>query len=79
MLDRPDPPEDFELTEVFKETASMTWKKPSNDGGAPVTGYNIERVDHKRGNWVPIENDHAMEKYTAKKLGELLIYFINQF
>ena len=70
VLDRPMPPEDLELTEIFKETASMQWKAPSNDGGSPITGYNIERMDHKRGTWVPMESKHPNEKYTAKKLGQ---------
>ena len=69
VLDRPDPPEELEISEVTKETASLQWRAPVKDGGSPVIGYNIERKDHKRGNWVPMESGHPAESYKAKKLG----------
>jgi len=29
----------------------VQWEKPKRDGGAPVTGYNIERKDPRTGTW----------------------------
>ncbi|KAH9498302.1 hypothetical protein Btru_006487 [Bulinus truncatus] len=43
----------LEITDVQKESAVLTWKPPSVDGGSPITGYVIMKRDSKRSNWSP--------------------------
>ena len=40
--DPPDPPIKLKIGLITKNTVNLSWKPPKNDGGAPVTHYNIE-------------------------------------
>ena len=31
------------MSEIFKTTCVVTWKSPEDNGGCPITGYNLER------------------------------------
>ncbi|PNF43664.1 hypothetical protein B7P43_G15461, partial [Cryptotermes secundus] len=54
ILDRPDKPEGpLEVTDVHKEGCKLKWKKPKDDGGLPLTGYVVEKMDAETGRWVP--------------------------
>lgn len=41
-LDPPDPPTRLKIQAVKKDTITLTWKAPKNDGGAPVTHYSMD-------------------------------------
>ena len=45
MQDVPSPPEDIDVTDVFQTSCIVTWKKPKDNGGAPLLHYEIERQD----------------------------------
>lgn len=32
----------------------MSWKAPEDDGGKPITGYVVEKMDKASGRWVPV-------------------------
>ena len=54
FLDKPDKPEGpLEVTDVHKEGCKLKWKKPKDDGGLPLTGYVVEKMDTATGRWVP--------------------------
>ena len=40
--DPPDPPTRLKIQAVKKDTITLTWKAPKNDGGSPVTHYNMD-------------------------------------
>jgi Fibronectin type III domain. len=40
--DEPSKPQNVEVVDWDKDHADLKWKKPENDGGAPITGYIIE-------------------------------------
>lgn len=42
--DPPDPPTKVSVNLVTKNTVTLTWEPPKNDGGSPVTHYIIERL-----------------------------------
>uniref|UniRef100_A0A4X2LV19 Immunoglobulin superfamily member 22 n=2 Tax=Vombatus ursinus TaxID=29139 RepID=A0A4X2LV19_VOMUR len=46
-----------QVSDVTKETVTIMWNPPAQDGGAPVLGYVVER--RKKGNnlWVPVNKD----------------------
>lgn len=39
----PDAPDAPSVSEVFRDSALVSWQPPANDGGSPVTGYTLER------------------------------------
>lgn len=43
----------MEATDWDKDHVDLKWEPPKNDGGAPVTGYLVEKKD-KSGKWVPV-------------------------
>ncbi|XP_055385446.1 twitchin isoform X34 [Condylostylus longicornis] len=54
ILDKPAKPEGpLEVSDVHAEGCKLKWKKPKDDGGLPLTGYVIEKMDVATGRWVP--------------------------
>lgn len=45
MQNVPTPPLDVDVNEVFQTSCIVSWKPPTDDGGAPLTKYIIERQD----------------------------------
>ena len=43
-----------ETSDVTKESAFLTWKPPSEDGGTPVIGYVVERSLTTATRWIKI-------------------------
>lgn len=38
---------------MHKEGCTLHWNKPKDDGGLPITGYLVEKMDTTTGKWVP--------------------------
>ena len=59
------------MSDVCKMSAVLTWLAPSDDGGAPVTGYWIERRLTSSVRWVFANKDAVTDMtYTVKDLVE---------
>ncbi|KAL3252348.1 hypothetical protein MRX96_017667 [Rhipicephalus microplus] len=55
VLDKPTPPEGpLEVTDVHAEGCKLKWNPPKDDGGQPLDGYVVEKMDTDTGRWVPI-------------------------
>lgn len=39
--------------EIRADHVKLKWKKPDDDGGMPIDGYIIEKMDLDTGAWVP--------------------------
>lgn len=39
--------------EIRADHVKLKWKKPKDDGGLPIEGYVIEKMDLDTGAWVP--------------------------
>lgn len=74
IRDTPSAPERLKVVEVHSESMIIAWDAPSNDGGAPVKKYLIEKKDASRNKWVSVG---TTEKLTmeVKKLFEGNSYF----
>lgn len=44
----------LKVTDVTKNSCKLKWKKPEDDGGKPITGYQVEKLDKATGRWVPV-------------------------
>ena len=44
----------LKISDVTKNGAKLKWEKPEDDGGKPVTGYIVEKLDKATGKWVPV-------------------------
>ena len=50
---------------------TVTWTPPVSDGGAPITGYIIQKCDTATGRWVRANRDRVTEtSYTVTDLTE---------
>lgn len=69
ILDKPDKPEGpLDVTEVHKEGCKLKWNKPRDDGGLPLTGYAVEKMEAGTGRWVPagfVDPDKTEQKITG--------------
>ncbi|XP_058467261.1 twitchin isoform X5 [Malaya genurostris] len=44
----------LEVKDITKDGCKLKWKKPDDDGGVPITGYELQKYDQKVGRWIPI-------------------------
>lgn len=44
----------LEVSNITKDSCKLKWKKPDDDGGKPITAYQVEKFDKKHGRWVPV-------------------------
>ena len=55
VVSRPGPPEGpLEVSGVHKNGCKLAWKPPLDDGGLPITGYVVEKLDVDTGIWSPV-------------------------
>jgi len=43
----------LEASDVFEDHLTLDWKPPEDDGGEPISHYEVERQDARDGLWVP--------------------------
>jgi len=53
------------VVDSAKNFIKIQWGKPKRDGGAPVTGYNVERKDPRTGNWNKINDEPITVKSSS--------------
>lgn len=51
-VDPPGPPTRLEPSDITKDAVTLTWCEPDDDGGSPITGYWVERLDPDTDKWV---------------------------
>lgn len=55
VLSKPGSPQGpLEVTDVTKKSCKLKWKKPEDDGGCPVTEYEVEKMDLATGKWMRV-------------------------
>ncbi|XP_074642623.1 twitchin-like [Tubulanus polymorphus] len=71
IRDKPSPPIDLKTTDIQKESISVIWQQPKDDGGAEITHYILERRDVKRDTWITVAKVEAsVLSYKIEKLIE---------
>lgn len=54
VLGKPSTPNGpLNVSDITKHGCKLKWKKPDDDGGAPIDHYQIEKLDPLTGQWIP--------------------------
>lgn len=84
VTDKPSPPLNLRPKDYSKDYITVTWDVPESDGGAPITGYRVEKRDAKRDNFTKVgETNSKTLEIKASKLVEgnqyyFRVYAINE-
>ena len=54
----------LKVTDVTKTGCKLAWQAPEDDGGKPITGYVVEKLD--KGRWVPVGKSKEPEMEVGK-------------
>ena len=75
VLDSPGPPVNVKVTAVTRDSASLTWEAPENDGGDIVKAYHVEKRESSKKAWVSVTiNCHALA-HKVEHLQEGAFYY----
>ncbi|XP_026167372.1 titin-like [Mastacembelus armatus] len=75
VLDSPGPPTHVRVKDVTKNSATVTWDIPENEGGAPVKKYHVDIRDISRKGWTRLTDKCRRLSYKVSDLEEGGIYF----
>jgi hypothetical protein len=85
VLDKPSPPNgEPEATKIRSDCATVTFNPPKDDGGCPILGYIIEKMDTETGRWVgagecgPNSNEFEVKGLTKGKRYKLRVKAYNK-
>ncbi|XP_068595757.1 immunoglobulin-like and fibronectin type III domain-containing protein 1 [Brachionichthys hirsutus] len=75
VLDSPGPPAHVAVKDVTKNSATVSWDIPENEGGASVKNYFIDIRDIRRQGWTRLTDKCRRLSYKVSDLEEGGIYF----
>lgn len=71
ITERPDPPIDVQATNPTSQSITVTWKAPEYDGGLPIKGYLLEKIEKDGDRFEPcFDSLEPGFSYTVKGLTE---------
>ena len=70
QIDKPAAPGKPKVEEIFKNSCVVSWTPPMSDGGAPITGYHLERRAGTSTMWVFVSKMAIKE--TSFKVTDLM-------
>ncbi|XP_070686293.1 titin-like [Pempheris klunzingeri] len=75
VLDSPGPPAHVAVKDVTRNSATVCWDIPENEGGAPVKKYHVDIRDISRRGWTTLTDKCHRLSYKVSDLEEGGIYF----
>uniref|UniRef100_A0A8D0DJ13 Myosin-binding protein C, cardiac-type n=1 Tax=Salvator merianae TaxID=96440 RepID=A0A8D0DJ13_SALMN len=54
IMDRPGPPQNVKIVDVWGFNVALEWKPPQDDGNAPIIGYTVQKADKKTMEWYTV-------------------------
>ena len=63
VLDKPGPPRNPNVNEVYANEMRVNWTEPIDDGGSPITGYVIEIKESDRQTWTELDTKNYNELF----------------
>ena len=52
LSDKPSPPQNLRVKEVYKDFVVLAWDAPEFDGGSPITGFHVEKKDASKTSFI---------------------------
>jgi titin len=66
----------LEPKNIRKDSLTLTWQPPKDDGGSPITGYVIEKRENSKGKWTPVDRvGKGITELDVKRLQEGQEYY----
>ena len=63
------------IQELGADFVDLSWSPPESDGGSPITGYQLERLDISGRSWLPVNKEPISDtSYRVKELREGVQY-----
>uniref|UniRef100_A0A3B3Q9G4 Titin n=1 Tax=Paramormyrops kingsleyae TaxID=1676925 RepID=A0A3B3Q9G4_9TELE len=75
VLDSPGPVSQIDIKDVTKNSATVTWDAPENEGGAPVKNYHVELREASKMGWTKITDKCHRLTYKVTDLQEGGVYY----
>ncbi|XP_050990898.1 myosin binding protein Cb isoform X2 [Labeo rohita] len=68
IVDKPSPPCQVQVTDVWGFNAALEWKPPKDDGNCEITGYTIQKADKKTKEWFTVYEHNRRTNCTVSDL-----------
>uniref|UniRef100_A0A8C6KYQ8 Myosin-binding protein C, fast-type n=4 Tax=Nothobranchius TaxID=28779 RepID=A0A8C6KYQ8_NOTFU len=68
VVERPGPPINVHVTDVWGFNASLEWKPPKDDGNCEIIGYTIQKCDKKSTEWFTVYEHNRRPSCTVSDL-----------
>uniref|UniRef100_A0A8C4ERY5 Myosin-binding protein C, fast-type n=1 Tax=Dicentrarchus labrax TaxID=13489 RepID=A0A8C4ERY5_DICLA len=68
IVEKPGPPVNVKVTEVWGFNAALEWQPPTDDGNCEITGYTIQKADMKTKEWFTVYEHNRRTNCTASDL-----------
>lgn len=59
VLDVPQKPRSLHPDEIRAEHVKLSWQPPEDDGGTPITKYQVRMIDLEGGDWITVEETES--------------------
>ncbi|XP_051969612.1 myosin binding protein Cb isoform X3 [Xyrauchen texanus] len=68
VVDKPGPPTQVHVTDVWGFNAALEWKPPKDDGNCEISGYTIQKADKKTKEWFTVYEHNRRSNCTVSDL-----------
>ncbi|KAM7381759.1 hypothetical protein PAMA_012552 [Pampus argenteus] len=68
IVDKPGPPVNVKVTDVWGFNAALEWEVPKDDGNSEITGYTIQKADLKTKEWFTVYEHNRRTNCTCSDL-----------
>ncbi|XP_042363910.1 myosin binding protein Cb isoform X1 [Plectropomus leopardus] len=68
IVDKPGPPLNLRVTDVWGFNAALEWDPPKDDGNCEISGYTIQKADMKTKEWFTVYEHNRRTNCTASDL-----------
>uniref|UniRef100_A0A3P9PWE7 Titin n=1 Tax=Poecilia reticulata TaxID=8081 RepID=A0A3P9PWE7_POERE len=75
ILDTPSAPQNFTVKELKKDSVTLAWDTPLNDGGAKITNYIVEKRESVRKAYTTITSNCTASSFKIEDLPEGGIFY----
>ncbi|XP_061469162.1 myosin-binding protein C, cardiac-type [Rhineura floridana] len=68
IMDKPGPPQNVKIVDVWGFNVALEWKPPQDDGNALITGYTVQKADKKTMEWYTVFDHYRRTNCVASDL-----------